>query len=86
MLQSTVSQRVRHNLATAQQVQFSSVAQVCLTLCNPMDCSTSGLPVHHQLPKLAQTHVRVEDAIQPFHPLFPSPPAFNLLQHQGLFK
>ena len=51
-----------------------------------MDCSKPSFPVHHQLPKLAQTHVRVEDAIQPFHPLFPSPPAFNLLQHQGLFK
>ena len=51
-------------------VQFSSVTQLCLTLWNLMDCSTSGLPVHHQLPELAQTHVhRVSDAIQPFHPL-----------------
>ena len=68
--------------------QFSSVAQLCLTLCDPMDCSTSGLPVHHQLPELAQTHVhRVGDAIQPSHPLSsPSPPAFNLYLHQGLFK
>ena len=69
-------------------VQFSSVTQLCPTLCNPMDCSMPGLPVHHQLPELAQTHVhRVGDAIQPSHPLsFPSPPAFNLSQHQGLFQ
>ena len=65
----------------------SSVTQSCLTLCNPMDCSMPGLPVH-QLPELAQTHVhRVDDAIQPSHPLLsPSPPAFNLSQHQGLFQ
>ena len=71
-----------------QTVQFSSVAQSCPTLCDPMDCSTPGLPVHHQLPEFTQTHVhRVGDAIQPSHPLlFPSPPAFNLFQHQGLFK
>ncbi|MEQ4767778.1 hypothetical protein ABN071_21555, partial [Providencia rettgeri] len=64
------------------------VAQSCLTLCNPMDCSTPGFPVHHQLPELAQTHVhRVSDAIQPSHPLLsPSPPTFNLSQHQGLFQ
>ena len=69
-------------------VQFSSVAWSCLTLCNPMDCSTPGLPVHRQLPELAQTHVHwVGDAIQPSHRLSsPSPPAFNLSQHQGLFK
>ena len=68
--------------------QFSSVAQSCLTLCNPMDCSAPGFPVHHQLPELAQTYVhRVSDAIQPSHPLSsPSPPAFNLSQHQGLFQ
>ena len=69
-------------------IQFSSVGQVCTTLCDPMDCSTPGLPVHHQLPELAQTHVhRVGDAIQPSHPLSsPSPPAFNLSQHQGIFQ
>ena len=69
-------------------VQFSSVAQLCLTLCNPTDCSTPGFPVHQQLPELAQAQVhRVSDAIQPSHPLSsPSPPAFNLSQHQGLFK
>ena len=68
--------------------QFSSVAQSCPTLCNPMNCSTLGFPVHHQLPELAQTHVhRVGDAIQPSHPLSsPSPPAFNLSQHPGLFQ
>ena len=68
--------------------QFSSVAQSCPTLCSPMDCSTPGLPVHHQLPEFTQTHVRwVGDAIQPSHPpLSHSPPAFNLSQHQGLFK
>ena len=67
--------------------QFSS-AQLCLTLCDPMNCSMPGFPVHHQLPELAQTQLhRVSDAIQPSHPLlFPSSPAFNLSQHQGLFK
>ena len=67
--------------------QFSSVTQSCPTLCNPMDCSTPGLPVHHQLLEFTQTHVyHVGDAIQPSHPLSsPSPPAFNLSQHQGLF-
>ena len=62
--------------------QFSSVAQLCLTLCDPMDCSTPGFPVLHQLPELTQTHVhRVSDAIQPSHPLSShSPPAFNLSQ------
>ena len=69
-------------------VQFSSVTQSCLTLCDPMDCSTPGLPVHHQLPESTETHVHwVGDAIQPSHPLAsPSPPALNLSQHQGLFK
>ena len=68
--------------------QFSSVAQSCPSLCNPMNRSTPGLPVHHQLPESTQTHVhRVGDAIQPFHPLSsPSPPAPNLSQHQGLFQ
>ena len=66
---------------------FSPVVQSCLTLCDPMDCSTPGLPVHHQLLEFTQTHVHhVGDAIQPSHPLLsPSPPAFNLSQHQGLF-
>ena len=69
-------------------VQFSWVAQSCPTLRDPMDCSTPGFPVHHQLPELAQTHVhRVGDAIQPSHPLSsPSPPALNLSQHQSLFQ
>ena len=75
-------------LAQLSSVQFSSVAQSCPTLCDPMDCSTPGLPVHHQLPEFTQTHVHwVSDAIQPSHPLSsPSPPAFNLSQHRGLFK
>ena len=66
----------------------SSVTQLCPTLCNAMDCSTPGLPVHHQLLEFAQTHVHwVSDAIQPSHPLAsPSPPAFNLSPQQGLFK
>ena len=70
------------------QIQFSSVTQSCLTLCDPMDCSMPGLPVHHQLLELTQTHVhQVGDAIQPSHPLSsPSPPAFNHSQHQGLFQ
>ena len=66
----------------------SSVTQSCPTLCDPMDCTTPGLPAHHQLPELAQTNVyRVSDASQPPHLLSsPSPPAFNLSQHQGLFQ
>ena len=69
-------------------VQFSSVAQSCPILCSPMDSSTPCFPVHHQPPELAQTHVhQVGDAIQLSHPLLsPSPPAFNLSQHQGLFQ
>ena len=65
-------------------VQFNSVAQSCLTLCDPMNCSTPGLPVHHQLPEFTQTHVhRVSDVIQPSHPLSsPSPPAPNPSQHE----
>ena len=68
-------------------VQFSSVPQSCLTLCDPMDCSTPGFPVHHQLPEFSQTYVHwVGDAIQPSYPLSSPSPAFNLSQHQGLFK
>ena len=69
-------------------VQFSSVAQSCPTLCDPMSCSTPGLPVHHQLPEFTQTHVhQVGDVIQPSHPLSsPSPPAPNPSQHQDLFQ
>ena len=76
------------NFISSNVVQFSSVPQSCLTLCDPMDCSIPGLPVHHQLLEFTQTHAHwVGDAIQPSHPLsFPSPPAFNLSQHQGLFK
>ena len=69
-------------------VQFSSVAKSCPTLCDPMNCSMPGLPVHHQLPESTQTHAhQVGDAIQPSHPLSsPSPPALNPSQHQGLFQ
>ena len=79
---------VRMRTLTFSSVQFSSVTQSCPTLCNPMDCSTPGFPVHHQLPDLAQTHAHwVGDAIQLSHSLSsPPPPAFNLSQHQGLFK
>ena len=68
--------------------QFSSVAQSCLTFCDPMNHSTPGLPVHHQLLEITQIHVhQVSDAIQPSHPLSsPSPPALNPSQHQGLFQ
>ena len=71
-----------------KSVQFISVAQSCLTLCDPMNRSTPGLPVHHQHPESTQTHVhRISDAIQPSHPLLsPFPPDLNLSQHQGLLK
>ena len=69
-------------------VQFISVAQSCSTLCDPMNRSMPGLPVHHQLPEFTQTHIhRISDAIQPSHPLSsPSPPAPNPSQHQSLFQ
>ena len=72
----------------AFKCQFSSVAQLCPTLCDPMDCSTPGFPVLHQLLELAQTHVHwVSDVIQPSHLLLsPSTPTFNLSQHQGFFQ
>ena len=77
-----------HDLLTYGSVQFSSVAQSCPTLCDPMNHSTPGLPVHHQLPEFTQTLVhQVGDAIQPSHPLSsPSPPAPNPSQHHGLFQ
>ena len=75
-------------LSFFSSVQFSSVAQSCPTLCDPMNCSMPGLPVRHQLPESTQTHVHwVNNAIQPSHPLSsPSPPALNLSQHQALFQ
>ena len=71
-----------------RSVQFISVAQLCLTLCDPHESQHASLPVHHQLLEFTQTHVhQVSDAIQPSHPLLsPSPPAPNPSQHQGLFK
>ena len=75
-------------IITSCSVQFSSVTQSCLTLCDPMNHSMPGLPIHHQFPEFTQTHVlRVGDVIQPSHPLSsPSPPAPNPSQHQGLFQ
>ena len=86
--QLTILGRTRLNRKDYSVFQFSSVAQSCPTLCDPMNHSTPGLPVHHQRPEFTQTHVHwVGDAIQPSHPLSsPSPPALNLSQHQGLFK
>ena len=77
-----------HIIEIAYVLQFSSVTQLCPTLCEPMDCSTPGLPVHHQLPEPTQTQVHhAGDAIQLSHPLVsPSPPAFDLSQHQGLLQ
>ena len=77
-----------HLLVFSCSVQFSSVAQSFLTLCNPMNCSTPGLLIHHKLPESTQTHVHwVSDALQPSRPLSsPSQPALNLSQHQGIFK
>ena len=74
----------RERFSSHQFIQFSSVAQSCPTLCDPMNRSTPGLPVHHQLPEFTQTHVHwVCDAIQPSHPLSsPSPPVPNPFQHQ----
>ena len=74
--------------APSSSIQFSSVAQSCPTLCNPMNCSMPGLPVYHQLPEFTQTHVpRVSDAIQPSHPLSsPFPPAPNPSQNEDLFQ
>ena len=96
MLPCMGSQRVRQDLATntftigkINKLTFSSVQPLShVRFCNPMDCNTTGFPVHNQLLELAQTHVHgVSDAIQPSHPLSsPSPPAFNLSQHQGLFQ
>ena len=82
------SSMLRKCKITKTTKNFSSVTQSCPTLCNPMDCSIPGFPVHHQLSELGQTHVHhIGDAIQPSHPLpSPSPPAFNLSQHQGLFQ
>ena len=76
---------IRYHVA---QITVISIAQLCPTLCDPIDCRMPGFPVHYQLQKLAQTHVhQVGDAIQPSHPLSsPSPPTFNLAQHQGLFQ
>ena len=71
----------------AIKVQFGSIAQSCPTLCDPMDCTTPGFPIHHQLLEPIQTHVhQVSDAIQPSHLLSSPSPTFNLSHHQGLFQ
>ena len=88
LVQITLYSPSSSQLPSDSALQFSSVAQSCPTLCNPTNRSPPGLPVHHQLPELAQTHVhRIGDAIQPSHPLSsPSPPAPNPSQHQSLFQ
>ena len=87
-LQSKDAKESLVSLINQSIIQFSSVPQSCPILCYPMNHSMPALPVHHQLPEFTQTHVHpVSDAIRPFHPpSSPSPPAFNLSQHQGLFK
>ena len=82
------SHEIQFSSVQFSSVQFISVAQSCPTLCDPMNCSTPGLPVYHQLPEFTQTHVhRVSDATQSSHPLSsPSPPAPNPSQHQSLFQ
>ena len=82
-----ISSTIRFNTEFSS-VQLSSVVQLCLTLCDPVNCSTPGLPVHHKLPEFTQTHVRwVSDAIQLSQPLSSySPPVPNPSQHQGLFQ
>ena len=84
IIQSEVSQKEKHQYS----IRSDQISQSCLTLCDPMNRSTPGPPVHHQLPEFTQTHVhRVCDAIQPSHPLAsPSPPAPNPSQHQSLFQ
>ena len=86
--QFILTKRKSNSNCLPYSVQFSSVAQSCPTLCNPMNRSTPGLPVHHQLPDFTETHVhRVSDAIQPSHPLSsPSPLVPNPSQHQSLFQ
>ena len=85
---TAMCKRMKLEKFLTSSVQFCSVTQSCPTLCDPMDFSTPGLPVHHQLPGSAQTHLHwVIDTMQPSHPLlFPSAAAFSLSQHQGLFK
>ena len=83
-----VGNAINYNHPAIHSVQFSSVTLLCLTLCDPMGWSLPGLPVHHQLLEFTQTHIHwISDATQPSHPLSsPSPTAFNLSQHQGLFQ
>ena len=81
------TQKTKIMASSSHSVQFSSVTQSCPILCDPMNCSTPGLPVHHQLPEFTQTHVhRFGDAFQPSHPLSSPSPAPNPSKHQGLFQ
>ena len=83
----TLCHRITTSFSFLHSVQFSSVTQTCPTLCDPMNHSTPGLPIHHQLPEFTETHVhRVSDAIQPSHPLSSPSPASNPSQHQSLFQ
>ena len=78
---------INKNLSYRPDVQFSSVAQSCLTLCDPMECSTPGFPVHHQLPELTQSHVHpVSDAIQPSHPVVPFSSRLQSFPASGSFQ
>ena len=88
ILENIIQQFSKRKFNTRKSVQFSSVAQSCLILCDPMNRSKPVLPVHQQLPEFSQTHVhRVGDTIEPSHPLSsPSPPVLNPSQHQGLFQ
>ena len=88
IVQRKANASMNKNLSYRPDVQFISADQSCPTICDPMECSTPSFPVHHQLLELTQSHVyTVGDAIQPSHPLLtPSPPAFSLSQHHGLFK
>ena len=83
-----IGKRICQGCCHSASVQVSSAAQLCPTLCDPMNSSTPGLPIHHQLPEFTQTHVhRDSDTIQPSHPLSsPSPPAPSPFQHQSLFQ
>ena len=86
---SDCNQEIKRHFLLGKKAMTSigSVSELYLTLCNPMDYSTPGLPVHHQLPELAQTHVhQVGDVIQPSHTLLSPSRAFDLSQHQGLFQ
>ena len=81
------NEKLEFKIKNTTSFVLSSVAELCPTLCDPMDCSMPDFPDHHQLLEPAQTHVhQVSEAIKPFHPLSSPSPVFNLSQHQGLFQ